>query len=512
MARSNTIRGFILDLLSRENRVFSIDEIVQRFHDAGYRGPRESIRGRLNSLTHEGSIRRVSRANYAALSKPAAENWGHYNLLMTAQPGEWDNGIAKILRSRFLEHTDSGVAEWYRPLSSKVLQNLKAMPSLFAYEVGVESAARVGRLHDIYVQESTLEIWFEFDARIPAIAPEKFLEIRERLGLSNIELRRTHWAIKNVNLYSALSDAGIVPVAGATSAPISPPEPPAAPGPQYRSREGKLSEVPSLPTANEAAQQGNLHRLLRRDAVILAKSLQRAVNRYPELSSTASEYSKLLDTDIVDVDVTAVWSVGGSLASFAQSYREQNVSQTLAEPLEPQLVALLQNVVRQHGAFILGFEEGRDLVQRADEFTVDTTRLREIEEPGSVLLDEFTDNRDLVDDRTRELHRPVRDSVTEFGWASSRVGFSAYLIVRNSVRAIIKSTLGNDPNIGSILGILAGGSVLAGDPDAHFIRAALPVLEQYGIQLLAFFNHSPEMRAYVEWALRILEADREGRQ
>jgi hypothetical protein len=102
--------------------------------------------------------------------------------------------------------------------------------------------------------------------------------------------------------------------------------------------------------------------------------------------------------------------------------------------------------------------------------------------------------------------------VTEFGWASSRVGFSAYLIVRNSVRAIIKSTLGNDPNIGSILGILAGGSVLAGDPDAHFIRVALPVLEQYATQLLAFFNYSPEMRAYVEWALRMLEADREGRQ
>jgi hypothetical protein len=27
-------------------------------------------------------------------------------------------------------------------------------------------------------------------------------------------------------------------------------------------------------------------------------------------------------------------------------------------------------------------------------------------------------------------------------------------------------------------------------------------------QLLAFFNHSPEMRAYVEWALKILDADR----
>lgn len=131
--------------------------------------------------------------------------------------------------------------------------------------------------------------------------------------------------------------------------------------------------------------------------------------------------------------MTGIWSVGGSLACFFQAYREQNVAKTLAEPLEPQLDALLQSVVKQHGVFVMGFEEGRDLVQRADEFAIDPVRLSQIKASGAAVLDELTDNHELVDDRTRALHKPVRDAVKEFGWATSRVGYSAYLIVRNSV-------------------------------------------------------------------------------
>jgi hypothetical protein len=287
-------------------------------------------------------------------------------------------------------------------------------------------------------------------------------------------------------------------------------EPSSGPGPQYRPRGGKLSEVASVPSDGEAAQQLGLHRLVQRDAKALAESLQRAANRYPELAIAAGEYSSLLGVEIIDVDVTAIWSVGGSLASFAQSYREQNAARTLAEPLEPQLDALLQSVVRQHGAFIMGFQEGRDLVNRADEFILDAATLRQIEEPGTALLNELTNNRDLVDDRTRGLHRPIRDSAAEFGWTTSRVGYSAYLIVRNGVRAMVKYTVGENPNATAIFGLIAATSVIAGDPNAEFVRAAVPVLQQFASQLLAFFNNSPEMRGYVGWALRILGIDHNG--
>ena len=428
-----------------------------------------------------------------------------YNLIMRHKPGSWNEGSSTLNRSRYLEYTDDSIVSRFKSLDSETIARLLSLPTLFAYEVATNDAARVGKVRDLHVKQGILEIFFELDPDIPPIQPNKFSEIRERLGITNSEQHRTHWAIKKIDLHSVLRDSGIIEVDAVGD--TVPTEPSPGPGPQYRPRHGKLSEDSSQPAEGEAVRQAALHHRLRADAKRLADSLQRTANRYPELANTAQEYSQLQSVQIAEVDVTGLWSVGGALVTFARSYQEQNVAQTLAEPLEPQIDGLLQSVVRQHGAFIMGFEQGRDLVRRADEFSVDILRLREIEAPGGRLLNELTINRNLVDDRTRDLHRPVRDSVAEFGWAASRLGYSAYLIVRNGVHAMIKYSVGENPNVGAIVGILTGASVLVGDPNADFIRAAVPVLQQYASQLLVFFNHSPEMRAYVEWALRILEDD-----
>jgi hypothetical protein len=351
------------------------------------------------------------------------------------------------------------------------------------------------------------EIWTKwYEERLAGIPTSQEADIARVTIDENIW--RHEPRVVNAHIRELIEEREIFKDALADDSEIPPAaEPSSGPGPQYLPRNGKLSEVVSLPSESEAAQQTNLHRVIRRDAATLAKAIESAANRYPELVRTVDEYSKLLNVKIVEADVAAIWSVGGVLASFAQAYRDQNAARTLSEPLEPQLDALLQSVVRQHGAFILGFEEGRDLVHRADEFALDVATLRELATPGTALLSELTDNRDLVDDRTREIHRPIRDRVIEIGWASSRVSYSAYLIVRNGVRAMIKYSVGEHPNAGAIIGLLTGASVLLNDQSAEFIRVAVPVLEQYGSQLLAFFNHSPEMRAYVEWALRILDTD-----
>lgn len=342
--------------------------------------------------------------------------------------------------------------------------------------------------------------------------PVTTAEIRDALLEADIPTKHSslNWALTNLNTAGRIRRVrrGVY----ARKRKRRPDEPASGPGPQYRPFGGKLAGIASPPKKKEVRKQADLHRRLKADADILAKSLRRVANRYPELANAAREYCDLLTAELNKVDVTGVWSVGGSLASFSQSYREQNLARTLAEPLEPEIVALLQNVVRQHGAFILGFGEGRDLVERADKFAVDIPRLKEMQATGAAMLDELTENRSLVNDVTRAMHRPIRDSATEFGWASSRVGYSAYLIVRNSVRTMIKFSIGENPNIGVILGFLAGGSSLAGDSNAEFVRTVVPVLQHQGSQLLAFFNHTPEMRAYVEWALEILERDQKDRE
>ncbi|VVT04761.1 hypothetical protein HOE425_320228 [Hoeflea sp. EC-HK425] len=283
-----------------------------------------------------------------------------------------------------------------------------------------------------------------------------------------------------------------------------PPTPEPGPGPQYGLVGGRLAALASPPSDDETTAQERLITRLKRDVNVLNDLAKPIGNSHPHLAGAIREYGDLLSANIDEMDVTGLWSVGSSLAGYAQAFRDQNISRTLSEPLEPQLEGLLQSVVRQHGALILGFKEGRDLVNRADEFALDRNRLAEIEQPGNALLDELSVNADLVDDTTRALHTPVRDYLHDVGWMANRAGYSGYLIIRNSIRAIIHLTIGKEPTVTAILSTVAGVSVMAGDPNMEFFRAALPFLRDNAAQLAAFFNHSPEMKAYVEWALKIV--------
>lgn len=335
--------------------------------------------------------------------------------------------------------------------------------------------------------------------------PATTAEIRSALKENGFFIRNVslNWALTNLNTAKRVRRVrrGIYE----SVRPDRPPkEPPAGPGPQYEPRDGKLSEVASLPKTDEAASQAHLHDILRSEAKALAASLVRVSNRFPELANAAARYANLLQPDVAEIDVTAVWSVGGSLASFAAAYREQNRNQTMSDPLEPAIDAQLQSIVRQHGALIMGFEQSRELVQRADQFAVGPIRLKEIAADGLPVLEELATNVDLVDEHTRAIHQTVLDGVVEFGWEFARGGYSAYLIIRNGVRAIIKFSIA----VGVGAGTVAAISTLAGDPNAEFARVAIPILRNHGAQLLAFFAHSPEMQAYVDWALHTLKADK----
>ena len=285
----------------------------------------------------------------------------------------------------------------------------------------------------------------------------------------------------------------------------APPEPKPASGPDYAPKNGKLASVAHVPSESEVEDQAKLHHRLRKKAETLKAALRNVGNQYPELVRVADEYLSLLAPETAEIDVAGLWSVGGALSALLGAYKEQQAHQTLSAPLEPEATAALTSLVRDHGAFVLGFEEGRKLVERADEFALEPQLIRETEKSGRALMVELSTNEQLIDELTRRLHASINDAVQKAGWTAGRHTYAAYATIRNFVRAVIKYSIGKEANIGAIMGILAGGSALAGDPNCEIIRAALPFLKQYSAQLLAFFNHSPEYRAYVAWAIGLLE-------
>jgi FRG domain len=148
-----------------------------------------------------------------------------YNLFVTAQEGAWDAQGYEYDRGRFLEYTPDDVVASFKDLKSRQLDALQKLPCLFAYE-GKEPM-RVGKLNSIKLRGRALLIEFELDKDIPPIAYDAIFPIRTLLDIRDWEMNRTHWAVKDEDLFARLRSAGLLPQGTA-----QPPAPEARPDPE----------------------------------------------------------------------------------------------------------------------------------------------------------------------------------------------------------------------------------------------------------------------------------------
>tara|TARA_B110000908_G_C10195370_1_gene422631 strand:- start:52 stop:1344 length:1293 start_codon:yes stop_codon:yes gene_type:complete len=121
----------------------------------------------------------------------------------------WDNGHYEYDKSRFLEYTNENIASALKELSESHVENLKSYPCVFAYE-GDDSDVRIGYLTSIKERGRNLLIEFEFQQDIDPIPFEKILPIATLLDIRGWEMNRTHWAVKDEDLFKRLRDQGII--------------------------------------------------------------------------------------------------------------------------------------------------------------------------------------------------------------------------------------------------------------------------------------------------------------
>lgn len=138
-----------------------------------------------------------------------------YNLLVTARDGAWDEEFYEFDKSRFLEYTNEDIASALKGLSSSHIENLKNYPSLFAYE-GEDFDVRIGYLKSIKERGRNLLIEFEFEENIDPIPFEQIKPIAPLLDIRSWEMNRTHWAVKDEDLFERLRKRGILDAEGAS--------------------------------------------------------------------------------------------------------------------------------------------------------------------------------------------------------------------------------------------------------------------------------------------------------
>lgn len=140
-----------------------------------------------------------------------------FNFLVTSNDGAWDRPGYEYERSRFLEYTSDDIAASFRELKEAQIKALKDMPCLFAYE-GKNEPMRVGRLKSVKLRNDgrLLFVAPEIDLAVPPIPFDVIKPLQVALDIRNWELSRTHWAIKDEDLFQVLAGVGIGQQAAAT--------------------------------------------------------------------------------------------------------------------------------------------------------------------------------------------------------------------------------------------------------------------------------------------------------
>lgn len=131
-----------------------------------------------------------------------------YNLFVTADTQAWNeaNGSYEFTRSRFLEHTEDKLVRKYKDLTKEQIEEIKELPCLFLV-VNLQGEAFVGSLKSITADRYKVEFEYNLTQRISE--GEINNQTLYSLGLSKFEIMRTHWAIKDLNLYSIIESHGI---------------------------------------------------------------------------------------------------------------------------------------------------------------------------------------------------------------------------------------------------------------------------------------------------------------
>ena len=127
-----------------------------------------------------------------------------FNLLVSG--GGWTDDRDTILSARVFEFTDDGLIERFKPNGKYDFASLIQIPALFLEESsGAKTqVARVGRINS--ARESGREIVLEYvyDQSVPPLTNANIESFAQELDIGEWEFTRTHWAIKDVDLFRVL--------------------------------------------------------------------------------------------------------------------------------------------------------------------------------------------------------------------------------------------------------------------------------------------------------------------
>jgi len=134
-----------------------------------------------------------------------------YNLFVSADENSWEGPPFLLDISRCIrEYTEKDIAEKYQELTEVKIKEIKRFPCLFAYESPCQKSPKIGFIRKVIKRRNLVSIEYEIVDIDPFLTYHDLDELSFRLDIRGLELHRTHWAIKNINLAEELYVKGII--------------------------------------------------------------------------------------------------------------------------------------------------------------------------------------------------------------------------------------------------------------------------------------------------------------
>lgn len=133
-----------------------------------------------------------------------------YNLFISSDVNAWNGQpwvqeLGRCLR----EHAATSLTAQYGDFTQEQIGQLCPLPCIFAYENGRNRAPRFGRIRAIEPDRGVVRVRYDLHQVSPFITVDQLPALMSELDASDYEFNRTHWALKDVNLFQRLRRHGV---------------------------------------------------------------------------------------------------------------------------------------------------------------------------------------------------------------------------------------------------------------------------------------------------------------
>ncbi|MEQ1525864.1 MAG: hypothetical protein ABL911_03835 [Gallionella sp.] len=127
-----------------------------------------------------------------------------FNLIVKG--GTWAEGFDTFSGGRIFEYTEQSLLNQFKPNGELDLAALTALPTIFAQETfgQGDQIARVGMILRTHMSGRDVALEYVYDPSVPPIPNRHFQTFAAELEIADFQFTRTHWSVKNGDLFRSL--------------------------------------------------------------------------------------------------------------------------------------------------------------------------------------------------------------------------------------------------------------------------------------------------------------------